>query len=223
MAEQTQNALRLLVESLHRTQDRGLLIEGLAGPRDEGRWNAQGRSVRVLENIGRTRDVPNRIAPRLEGGTYAASREAGAIRLALNQLGTAEFGDRSTVPIGCEEAVVLFGGRPGQRVEDVRVVSRTFLDGPVFHRGRDDIGNRWVELLACLDGLHCRFIQVLWQSPFHHLKRKNVGVKQLLGRCIDEVHRWPGRLVVDYRRDGRGSRRAASAARYIRCLIAHRI
>ena len=85
VAKQPQDALRLLVERLAGAQHRGLLVESFAGPGDERGGNAERRSVGVLHDVGRARDIPSRVAARLEGCANAAGREAGAVRLALNQ------------------------------------------------------------------------------------------------------------------------------------------
>ena len=109
LAEQLQHALGLAVEGLHRTQQRRLLVERFAGPRDERRGNAKRRAVRVFENVGRAGDVPDRVTASFERGADAAGREARSVWLALNQLLAGEFGHRTAIAIGREEAIVLFG------------------------------------------------------------------------------------------------------------------
>ena len=109
MAEQLENAVRLLVQRLHRPQHRGLLIEGFTRPRHKGRGNAQRGPVGVLQNIGRAGHVPDRVAACLERGANATGREARSVWLALDQRLAAELGQRSAVTVEGEKAVVLFG------------------------------------------------------------------------------------------------------------------
>ena len=143
-------ALGLLVERLHRTQQRRLLVERFAGPGDERRRNAERRAVGVFQDVGRAGDVPDRVAAGFERGADAAGREARAVGLALDQLLAGELGHRAAVAVGREEAVVLFGGEAGEREEDVGVVRRALFDRPVLHRRGDDVGDRRIELLARL-------------------------------------------------------------------------
>ena len=91
VAEELQNPLGLRVQGLHRAQQRGLLVEGLAGPGDEGRGNAERRAVGVFQDVGRAGDVPGRVAAGLERGADAARRESskrrarpGSVRLPEN-------------------------------------------------------------------------------------------------------------------------------------------
>ena len=53
-----------------------LLVERLAGPRDERRRNAQRRAVGVFQDVGRAGDVPGRVAAGFERGADAAGRES---------------------------------------------------------------------------------------------------------------------------------------------------
>ena len=126
MAENFQNPLRLLVQRLHRSQQRRLLVERLAGPRNERRRNAQRRAIRILQDVRGTRHVPHRVAARLERIADAAVGETRRVGLSLRQRLAREFRDRAAVGVGREKAVVFLGGESGQRIEHVRIVRRAF-------------------------------------------------------------------------------------------------
>ena len=209
LAEQLQHALGLLVERLHRTQQRRLLVERFAGPGDERRGNAQRRAVRVFQNVGRAGDVPDRVAAGFERGADAAGREARAVGLALDQLLAGELGHRAAVAIGREEAVVLFGGEAGEREEDVGVVRRALFDGPILHGRGDDVGNRRVELLARFDRLAKCLVDRLRQPVLHHRLVEDVAAEELGCRRVDEIERLGDWLVIGDGRDGGHPRRTA--------------
>ena len=174
VSEEFQNSLRLLVQRLHRTQQWRLLVERLAGPRDKRGWNTKSRAVRILKDISGTGDVPHRVAARLEGVADAAVGEARRVRLTLRQGLAREFGDRATVAIGRQEAVVLLGGEPGQRIKHVRIVRRAFGHRPVAHRRRDRVRDRRVEARSRLYRLHQRLEHRLGEPLFHRRLAEDV-------------------------------------------------
>ena len=141
VAEQLEDAHGLGRQGFHRPEQRRLLVEGLAGPRDEDGRDDEGRAVRGLADVGRAGRVPARVPAGLERGADAAGRERAGVRLALDQFLAAELGDRLARPGRLQEAVVLLGRRPGQRLEDVRVVGRAALDRPVLHGAGDGLGH----------------------------------------------------------------------------------
>ena len=107
-----------------------LLVQRLAGPGHEGGGDAQGGAVGGLQQVGRAGHVPGGVAARLAGGADAAVGEAGGVGLALDQRLAGELGDGAALAVGREEAVVLLGAQPGQRVEDVRVVGGALATAP---------------------------------------------------------------------------------------------
>src|SRR5258706_559448 len=66
LAEQLQDSERLLRQGFHRAEQRGLLVERLAGPRAERGRDAEGGAVGVLEDEGRAGRVPRGVAAGLE-------------------------------------------------------------------------------------------------------------------------------------------------------------
>ena len=82
---------------------------------------------------------------------------------------------------------MLLGGESGQRVEDVRVMRRTLLDGPVLHRGSYVVGEGRVEWNALVDGCRDSLEDVLGQAGFHRREGEDVaaeGVCQWLGEAV---------------------------------------
>ena len=119
--EALHEALRSGGERLHGTQQRGLLVERFAGVRAERGRDAQGSAVAVALDERRAGRIPGGVAARFERGADAARREAGGVRFADDQVLAGEGLDGLAV-LDFEEGVVLFGGRPGERLEPVRVV-----------------------------------------------------------------------------------------------------
>src|SRR3954467_12607905 len=84
-SEQLQDANRLLRQGFHRTEQRRLLVERLAGPADEGSGDHQGGAVRRDEQPGRAGRIPCGVAAGFEGGAHSARWETRRIRLTLDQ------------------------------------------------------------------------------------------------------------------------------------------
>ncbi len=92
--EQLQDPLGVHAHRLLAAQQRGLVVQRLTGHRHEHRRDAQRVAVRVLQDVGRAGDVPPGVAARLEGRAQAARREAGRVRLTLDQGLAGELGQR---------------------------------------------------------------------------------------------------------------------------------
>ncbi len=209
VAEQFQNALGVRTHGLLATQQRRLVVQGFAGHRHEHRGNAQRIAVRVLQNVGRAGDVPPGVATRLERAAQAARREARRVRLTLDQGLAGEFGQRLPVGDRLEEAVMLLGGQPGHRVEDVGVVGGALLECPVLHRRGDRIGDRRVQLLALLDRGDHRLVDRLGQTRLHFGLGEHVRSEDLARRLAgDEAD---GRRLVGLDIDDRLESRRVSA------------
>ena len=192
VAEQLQDALGLGAHRLLAAQQRGLVVQRLTGHRDEHRRDAQRVAVRVLQDVRRAGDVPSGVAARLERAAQAARREAGRVGLALDQGLAGELGQRLAVGDRLEEAVVLLGGQPRHRVEDVRVVGGALRQRPVLHRRGDRVGDGRIELRALLDGRDDRLVHRLRQPQPHLGQREDVGAEDLARRL--------GRVEADGRR-----------------------
>ena len=93
VAEPAQDAQGLLAQGLLRAQQRDLVVQGLAGVRDEGGGDGQGDAVGLDLQEDRAGDVPGGVAAGLEGGADAARREGAGVGLALDEALAGELGD----------------------------------------------------------------------------------------------------------------------------------
>ena len=169
VAEQLQDAQRLFVQRLHAPQQRRLFVQRLAAVGAEGRGDAEGLAL----DKGVAGGVPGRVAPCLEGGAQAAGGERGRVRLALDQLLAGELHQHPAIRGGGDEAVVLFGGDAGQRLEPVGEVCGAVFDCPVLHGRGDSVGHGGVELCPLLDGLLQGTIYLCRQAGLHDAAVKN--------------------------------------------------
>ena len=111
------------VHGMQGTQQRSLIVEGLACVRNENRGDAE----RVVDDEHRTGGVPRRIAAGLEGAADATRGEARRIGLLLNEQLTRELLHHSALAVVLDERVVLLGGAFGEGLEPVGVVGDSIL------------------------------------------------------------------------------------------------
>ncbi len=149
--EPPEDADRLLPERLLGPEERDLVVERLARVADVRRGDRERDAVRLDLEEDRARDVPRRVAARLEGGADPARRERARVRLALEEVLPGELGDRLPVAGRREERVVLLGGRAGHRHEPVGVVRGAVRHRPLLHAVRDRVDDRGVEGLDAGD------------------------------------------------------------------------
>ena len=181
VAEQFEDAQRLAAEGFHRPQQRGLGVQGLAGPAEEGGGDDQGGAVGVLDDVGGAGRVPGGVAAGLEGGAEAAAGEAAGVGLALDQLAAAELEQgRPAAAGGGQEAVVLLGRDAGQRLEDVGEVGRPVLHGPVLHGRGDGVADARVQRQPLADRLLQRLEDGLGQAGLGDLLAEDVGPELVL-------------------------------------------
>ncbi len=67
IAKELEDALGLLIESLHGAQERGFSVEGFTRPRNKGCGDAKGRTVGGFEKVGGACDVPSGVSACFEG------------------------------------------------------------------------------------------------------------------------------------------------------------
>ena len=184
LAEQLEYAAGLRADCVHRTQQRGLLIEDLTGVGAERGRNVKG-TILYESVAGR---VPCGVAARLERSAQAAGREGRCIRLALDQLLAGELHHHVTVVGRRDEGVMLLGGDAGHRLEPVRVVGRALADRPVLHCRCNNSSNIGVDRSALAHGLFQLLVDVLGKTLFHHGVVKHHAAEQLGNiRC---AHEW---------------------------------
>ena len=91
ISKQAENPECLLVDCLHGTQQRCLLIQCFAAVRTECSRYVECHAQRIFPQKCRGSTIPGCIAACLKGGTKSARRKRGCIRLALNQLFTGKL------------------------------------------------------------------------------------------------------------------------------------
>ena len=168
-AEQLQQLAGCFAGCIHGTQKRSLFIQHFAGVGAEGCRNAQ--AVIFDKCIGGR--VPCCIATSFEGCTQAAGREAGSIRLALNQLFAGEVHNNTAFGSRRNEAFMLFSSNTSHRLEPVGEMSAAMLQSPVLHSIGDDISNFQIQRSACQ---HCCLICLIGcsrQTILHNAFVKN--------------------------------------------------
>ena len=168
-AEQLQQLAGCFADCIHGTQQRSLFIQHFAGVGAEGCRNAQ--AVIFDKCIGSR--VPCCIAAGFKGCTQAAGREAGSIRLALNQLFAGEVHNNTAFGSRRNEAFMLFSSNTGHRLEPMGEMSAAMLQSPVLHSIGDDISNFQIQRSACQ---HCCLICLIGcsrQTVLHNAFVKN--------------------------------------------------
>src|SRR5262249_45794927 len=153
VAEQAEDAQGLLGEGLHRAEQRGLLVEGLAGPAGEGGRDDQGGAVGALVDEGGAGRVPRRVAARPQGGADGARGARGRRGLARDQSRAADRGGGPVAAGRLQGAVVRLGGQAGHGLAEVGEVRGRLLDGPVLHGGGDGVGGVGGQGGRLFDGL----------------------------------------------------------------------
>ena len=196
LTEQRQNALRLTRERGHGTQQRGLLVQGLARVGAESRGDAQD----IVLDKGGASGVPSGVATGLEGSTQAAVGEAGGVRLALDEVLARKLGNGGAVVVGLQEAVVLLGSNARKRLEPVRVVRRALGDGPDLHGMGNGVGHIQVERLTALEGCSKTLPNVLGEVVLHDFLREHHGPEAVskFGHTELPSYRHRVRSGVDY-------------------------
>ena len=186
-AEDLEHAPGRPIERLTGAQQRGLLVQRHARPREEHGGDAEEGPVGVLHDVGGARHVPGGVAARLKGGAQTAGREGGSVRLAANEHIAGKFGDDAAVAVGHEEAVVLLRRLAGERIEDVGEMRGALLDGPVLHDSGHGVGDGRVHALAEGDGLVQGLVHVLGQTGAHGLVVKDVAAVEIHGPVLGVV------------------------------------
>ena len=144
-AEDPQDPHRLLADGLDRAEQGGLLVEGLARPRDEGGGDAQGGVAVGLEHEGRAGGVPGGVAAGLVRVADAPRGERAGVRLAPDELIAGELCDCAPFAVWAQERVVLLGGRSGERLEPVTIVRGAVLERPLLHGEGHGVGDRRIQ------------------------------------------------------------------------------
>ena len=178
VAEQPQDAQRLLIQGVHGAQQGGLLIQRFAAVGAEGGGDAKGLALDKSVGAG----VPGGVATGFKGGPQTAGREGAGVRLTLNQFFAGKLHNHAAVGSGSDEAVVLLGGNAGHGLEPVGKMGCSVLHGPIFHSGGHSICNSQIKLGALVDGLSQGLINILRELCAHHSVIKDQTAK-IIGNC----------------------------------------
>ncbi|OPZ77387.1 MAG: hypothetical protein BWY77_01708 [bacterium ADurb.Bin431] len=186
-SKEGEHLLRGAVDGLHRAQQGGLFVEGLAGIADKDRGNAEDASAGPLHDEGRTRGIPHRIAARLKGRAHPAAGKGGSVRFALDQLFAAEAFDDAAILLDLDEGGVLLRCRAGLGLEPVGEMGHPLGQGPLLHGMGDGIGDGHVEFLPLADGGAQLLVDLRGQLFAHHLVAEAVDAVIAGGMLGGEV------------------------------------
>ena len=183
LAETGHQPTRRAVERLHRTQQRRLLVQHLAGVRAEDRRDAKRGAVAVALDEDRARDVPGRVAARLEGPPQAAAGEARGVRLAHDQVLARETRQGLGHARRLEEGVVLLRRAARERLEPVREMRRPPIHPPLLQGVRHLVGDRGIQRRVVAHRVQQRLRRVLRQILPHRLLVEDVrAIRDFLRR-----------------------------------------
>jgi len=186
ISKQAENPECLLVDCLHGTQQRRLLIQCFAAVRTECSRYVECHAQRIFPQKCRGSTIPGCIAACLKGGTKSARRKRGCIRLALNQLFTGKLHDNASVGIRYGDKRIMFFCRDaGQRLEPMGIMRRTALDRPVFHRVCDNICDGRIQLSSVFNGFLQFFVNTFRKAFLHRLVIKHIFSENF--RYIDNL------------------------------------
>ena len=184
VAEEPQDPQSLPGHLVHGAQQRGLLVQGLAGVGEEAGGNIQAS----VPDEGKGGGIPGGIAPCLKGGTQTAGGEAGGIRLAPNQLLAGKFHNHPTVSRGRNEGIMLLRGDARHRLEPVGVVSGSLLQRPLLHGLGNFIGYVQGQPLSLRHAVLPGLIGLQGQPLLHGCLVKNI-LAELLRQIENLFHR----------------------------------
>ena len=202
VAEQLQNPLGLLVQRLHRTQQRRLLVQRLAGPGDRTPSECRASCRWGFPECRPGWSDPRPCSRGLRTWRGCRPRESSKRRA---RPGSAPCRENSASavpsPVGRQEAVVLFGRQAGQRVEDVGVVGGPFSMAQSFMAkatASATLGSSFSPfLIVCCKGL----VDRLRQPILHDLSLKTFEREQLAAWGLFEIQGLSIRFVVGHRRN----------------------
>ena len=172
-AHGVQKAHRFAVENVHTAQQRRFFIQCFAGIAAKGGGDIQA----VIFDERRTGRIPGGIAPRLKGGAQPAAGEAAGIRFALDEFPPGKFHNDPIAGRG-QEAIVLFGGDAGHRLEPVGKVGYAMIQCPGLHHIGDDIGYGSVQRLPTGYDLPQTAVGIVGQALLLHCVIKDKAAEQ---------------------------------------------
>ena len=206
VTEELEDAAGLFIQCLHRLEQRCFSVEGLAGPRDERRRNAERRAVGIPHEKSRTGHIPRSVAARGVRGADAAGGEGRGIGLALDEGLAFELRHvGAAVRTRIVKRIVLLGRGAGQRIEHVGKVRGPAADRPIFHGLGHLVRHPFGQFGPVLHRLNHRLISGRLEGFLHHSKTEGVGAEDGFGRFLHEVDGRVLRFTGGDRGNGRGT------------------
>ena len=170
-----------------------LVVERLAGIRDENRGNHQG----VAENEDGRSGVPGRIAARFERGADAPVGERRGIGFLLDELLAGKFFHHAAFAVVFHKSIMFLGRAFGERLEPVCTVGHAQLHGPFLHTGSHDIGRLQVERRTVVYHITHLFIYV-GREIFEHLLAGKYIFAEEFGRSFGRGRNFYGFLLESF-------------------------
>ena len=169
LTKQLQYAECLTVDSFHRAEQGGFLVQSIAAVRAECRGDT--KYAVLNECVGSC--IPSGVTSRFEGGTKTARRERGRIGFPLNELLARKLHDNSAIFVGGDEAVVLFRRDTRHGLEPVGVVGCAVFHSPILHRRRNCVSNGQIKAAPVLNGALHQCVRLGGQTLLHDLVVKH--------------------------------------------------
>ena len=192
IAEQAQDAHRLLGKRLHGAKQRRFVVQRLAVVGNEHRRDAQDGAAGHLLDKGRGGHIPSGITSGVVRRAQAAGGETGGVRLAHDELLAGQIQNDLAHFVGRgQEGVMLFRGHAGQRLEPVGVVGRALLDRPFHHCLCHDIRRLHGDLAAAGDHLLHLTIYIRRQTLTHHRIAEHIGAE-----VFGNLHLFPSPFAI---------------------------
>ena len=162
-AEELQDPDGLFIQGFHGAKQGCFLVQRFTAVRTVGGGDAE--NMFLDKGIGSR--IPGGIPTGFEGGTQAAGRQGGSIRLAADKFLPGEFLDDLSVLGRGDERVMLLGGDRIQRLEPVGVMRRPALDCPILHCIGDNAGYLGIQAAPVVNGFVQGAVGFLRQSLAH--------------------------------------------------------
>ena len=168
-----------LIDGVEGTQQRSLVVEGLACVGDEDGGDTEG----VVDDEDGRCGIPGGIASCLEGVADTARGERTGIGLLLYEQFTAEVLHHTSLTVMFDEGIVFLCRTLSEGLEPVRVMGSTHLLSPLFHACCHSIGYRTVQTGPVVDDVDEFGIDIRRQVFIHLLTIEHVFA-EILGRSF---------------------------------------
>ena len=169
IAKQAEHSYSLMIESVHRTKQGSLLIQGFTaiGAKCSGDIKC------AILNKGRRGRIPCSIATCFEGGADTTGREGRCIRFTLDQFLTRETHENGTILLRSDKAVMLLSGETSHGLEPMGEMCSTLFNSPFLHYSSNGICGFKFQRSSIRNSLTESLVGCLGQAFFHDTVIKN--------------------------------------------------